>query len=182
MRWLTAVVLRGAALAGLWAFLAGWSAEYGIYGVVSVATATGFSLWLSPPQRQVDVRRWPRRVWFTVALALWFIGQSVIGGVDVAVRAVRRPVGIDPAVVTAPVELPPGHSRQLAMLMMNLMPGSMIQRGVHQTDDDVAATALTWSDGHSDQAAQVELHTLSASLNPAAQWRSLQQRVHRALD
>lgn len=106
-----------------------------------------------------------------ILLAGWFLGQSAAGGVDVARRALGRRPDIEPAVVRAPVDLPEGHARQLAMLLMNLMPGSMIQRAPGSTGHDAAASA---------GGDQVELHTLSVSLDPAGQWSRLQRRVAQA--
>lgn len=182
MRWVVGAVLRVVLLGVLWAALSSGSLDYAVYGVVSVVACTALSLWLSPPQAPVRLARWPRRLWFTAALCLWFVWQSVLGGVDVAVRSLRHPVRIEPAVVRAPIDLPEGHARQLAMVLMNLMPGSMIQR----TTDDDGATALVTTDP--DAAAtcalpqQVELHTLAAQLDPARQWKHLQHRVARAFE
>lgn len=182
MRWLVAAVLRAGILGVLWAGFTSASMDYAVYGLVSVLACTLMSLWLIPPESPTQIARWPRRVWFSGALCLWFLWQSVLGGVDVAVRSLRRPVRIDPTVVRAPIDLPEGHARQLAMVLMNLMPGSMIQR----TTDDAGATALVTTDP--DSAAicvspqQVELHTLAPELDPARQWKQLQHRVSRAFD
>ncbi|GAA1809017.1 Na+/H+ antiporter subunit E [Nesterenkonia flava] len=178
MRWLTTGVVRAALVTLLWIFFAGWNPEYVAYGMVSIAAATALSLWLLPPREPSRLQRWPLRVWFSAVLFVWFLGQSVAGGVDVAVRALRRPVKIEPAVVVAPLQLPEGHARQRALLMMNLMPGSMIQRVTDGAGDPARVTSTGWTT----TPAQVELHTLSASLNPAAQWQSLQQKVSRAME
>lgn len=166
MKYVIAGILRATVLAIIWVFFAGWSADYAIYGVVSVAAATAFSLALLPPQGNPNPLAWPRRAWFVTLLLGWFLWQSAKGGVDVAIRALKRTPDIDPEVITAKVALPEGHARQVAMLMMNLMPGSMIQRGPLTTEGPDA----------------VELHTLSATLKPAEQWRQLQQRTARAFD
>lgn len=184
MNWIVSVVLRTVALALVWGALAGWSAEYALYGVISVVSATAFSLLLVPPARGVvgragfTLHRWPQRCWYAVVLMLWFVKQSVRGGVDVALRALRREPDIDPLVVVAAVELPAGHARQLAMLMMNLMPGSLIQRDMpekHLPDAKAADPAQTTDPGWG----SVELHTIAAELDPAAQWAELQVRVGR---
>lgn len=158
MRWLTAIVVRGLLLTAAWVSLAGWHADYAAYGLLSVGAATALSLALLPPARD-GVRGWPGRAWGSVRLAGWFLAQAAVGGVDVAWRAVRRTPDIDPEVTFGAFLLPEGPSRQLAMLLMNLMPGTMVQRAV---------------DGG------VELHTLSADLSPVEQWEQLQRRVARA--
>lgn len=111
---------------------------------------------------------WPRRCWNTVLLMLWFAWQSARGGVDVALRALRRTPDIDPEVLVVPVELPQGHARQLAQLMMNLMPGTLIQaekqlttptHTQHTDTTDSAAAAGAWP--------VVVLHSISADLDAA---------------
>lgn len=74
-------------------------------------------------------------------------------------HALTKADNIALALVLIGVALPAGSGRQMAMLLMNLMPGTMVQRAV--------------SDG-------VELHTLSLELNPVEQWEQLQRRVARA--
>lgn len=173
MAWVVAVLLRALIFTLVWGSLAGAAPEYAIYGVVAVVAATGFSLVLLPPRRSVQIGGWPRRVWYTLVLVAWFIGRSAVGGVDVAVRAMKKRVDIAPAVVRAPLLLPDGHGRQVALLMMNLMPGSMVQRVITRSGVDADLTGHTADD----IATTVELHTLSESLQPAQQWAQLQHRV-----
>lgn len=168
MRWLVAAVFRALLLGMIWVALAGWEASYAGYGVISVAAAVALSLVLLPPGPPRP-GQWPRRAWSSVVLAGWFLWKSVVGGTDVSIRALKRTPDIAPAVVPAPYLLPAGHARQTATLLMNLMPGTMVQQVVGETG--VAAD-------HPDQhASGVELHTLSRSLNPAQQWEQLQRRV-----
>ena len=168
MKYVVTGLVRAAVLGLLWVFMAGWDADYAVYGAVSLAAATALSLALLPPRHQPAPARWPRRMWFSLLLILWFLWQSARGGVDVARRAVTPTVDIEPAVVVAAVRLPRGHALQLAMLMMNLMPGSMVQRGPRPADQGAGAEEV------------VEIHTLSQALNPAEQWRQLQLRTGRA--
>lgn len=178
MRWVAAVFVRAVLLGMVWVFFAGWEAEYAIYGVVSVAAATVLSLVLLPPQGPPRPAAWPRRGWFGLLLAAWFVAQSARGGADVALRALRGPRSIRPAVVEAGFELPPGHARELALTMMNLMPGSMVQRVVGAS----GGTADVVADRPVEEPHHVELHTLSTALNPAEQWAELQHRVQRAFE
>ena len=101
----------------------------------------------------------------------WFLWQSARGGVDVALRALKPTVDADPQVVIAPLELPPGAARQVALI---LMPGSAVQRMI--TEDGEPAHEPDHSPTH------VELHTLSLSLGPTEQWRELQHRTRHAVD
>lgn len=168
MKWVTALVLRATVLGVVWVSFAGWDLAYLGYGVVSVAAATALSLALLPPS-QPDIRRWPRRVWHSLVLAGWFLGKSVSGGVDVAIRALKPTPDITPAVVTVPVAVPPGPARQLALLLMNLMPGTMVQQVVD--DSDLPA------DSPGARVTAAKLHTLSRSLAPEQQWQQLERKV-----
>lgn len=171
MKLLLPVLTRAGLLGLLWMSLAGWSADYAVYGVISVVIATAFSVALLPP-RPARPRTWVGRTLALLTLAAWFVWQSVRGGVDVAIRAIRPSIDIDPRVVTATLDLPEGSVRQVALILMNLMPGSMVQRLI----DSAGNTAHAPTDSPSG----VELHTLSLSLEPANQWRELQRLVGRA--
>lgn len=168
VKYVVAGLARALVLGLLWVFFAGWETDYAIYGAVSVVAATGLSMALLPPLGPPAPARWPRRAWFSLRLAAWFLWQSASGGVDVARRAITATPDIEPTVVAAPVELPQGHALQLAMLMMNLMPGSMIQRGPLPAEQGAQNGEV------------VEIHTLSETLNPAEQWRQLQLRAGKA--
>lgn len=163
MRWIVSALLRATGFALLWAGMAGWSSDYAVYGLVSVALTTAFSLvLLTPAAARPSPGAWPRRCWSGASLATWFLWQAARGGVDVALRALRRTPDIDPQVLTVPVELPDAAARQVAQLMMNLMPGTLIQGEVTQ-----------------DGSPAVVLHTIAAELEPARQWSELQRRVGR---
>lgn len=201
LRWVSAVVIRTVFLALVWLLLAGPDPDYAIYGAVSVAAALLMSLWLQPPVRigaapagrgsaadasaPEELRRGevPAAVHqgaAGVVLVVWFLWQSVIGGADVALRAVRRRVDVDPVIERAPFLLPEGHARQLALLLMNLMPGSMVQQVIGQaaTDDESGdAHGSAGRQGAENTEEIVELHSLAAALRPAQQWEHLQQRV-----
>lgn len=155
MKYLVAVTLRSIFFGLVWAALGSWGNDYILYGVVSVVAATALSIALLRPE-DTRISAWPRRAWGALLLAGWFMGKAVVGGVDVARRAVSGTPDIDPTVVRAPLRLPPGHAREMSLLLMNLMPGSMVQRVIGE---------------------EVELHTLSAELKPAQQWEALQHRV-----
>lgn len=168
MNWLLAAVFRALLLGVIWIALAGWEVSYAGYGVISVAAAVALSLILLPPG-PLHPGQWPRRAWASVVLAGWFLWKSVAGGVDVSTRALKRTPDIAPAVVPAPYLLPDGNARQTATLLMNLMPGTMVQ----QVIDETGMTA----DHPRQNATGVELHTLSLSLDPGEQWEQLQRRV-----
>ena len=97
-------------------------------------------------------------------LAAWFFQQSVVGGIDVARRAILPTVDIAPAVVAVEVTVAEGPDQQLCYLLMNLLPGSLVQHVKTVNGKPVA-----------------EIHTLSLKLAPAEQWDTLQHRVQQAL-
>lgn len=172
-RWVMAGVLRAVVLGLLWGALSGADPDYLVYGAVSVTLATALSLLLLPPSARSSPRGWPRQLGSVAVLLGWFLGQSVLGGLDVARRVLARPVDIDPSVVTAPFALEPGHARQLALVMMNLMPGSMVQQVVSAEGEPADNTTR----GPVRPPSAVQLHTLSPQLDPADQWARLQRRV-----
>lgn len=162
MKWFIGAALRFVALGLVWLALSGADPANLVYGVIAAAAATALSLALLPPA-DPSVRHWPARLWGTIVLVAWFLQQSVIGGVDVARRAVWPTIDIAPAVVDVDVTLPEGPAQQLSLLLMNLLPGSMVQ---HVKDIDGKPVA--------------EIHTLSMDLKPKVQWETLQRRVQLA--
>lgn len=163
LRLIRVIAVRGALLTLVWVILAGWDAAYLGYGIVSVVSATALSLTMFPVRTRDSEPSASAfsQVKATLTLPLWFMRQSIVGGADVAWRAMRRRVDVEPAVVTASCRLPDGNALQVALLMMNLMPGTMVQRVTEDGDT-------------------VELHTLSTELDPVKQWEALQDRVERA--
>lgn len=162
MRWVVSTLLRVMLFGIIWVALSGASGDMLVYGIVAVIAATALSLGLIPPG-QPQPKVWPARMWGTIVLATWFLQQSIRGGIDVARRALTRHVDIAPEVVDVDVELPEGPAREVCYLLMNLLPGSMVQR-VRTTEQGTIA----------------EVHTLSMDLNPEDQWQRLQDRVQQA--
>jgi multicomponent Na+:H+ antiporter subunit E len=162
MKWVVGSLLRFAVFGLVWLALSGADPANIPYGVIAVAATTALSMALLPPA-QPTIRRWPARLWGTLVLVAWFLQQSIIGGFDVARRAVWPKVDIEPAVVDVHVTLPQGPAQQLSLLLMNLLPGSMVQHVKYVEDKPVA-----------------EIHTLSLDLEPKKQWAALQHRVQQA--
>lgn len=160
MRWIYGGVFRLVVFGVIWLALSEADPTQFVYGLFACATATAVSLWLLPPN-EPTIRRWPRRVWGTVMLAGWFIQQSFTGGVDVARRAIRPTVDVEPEIIDVVVELPEGAAQQVCLVLMNLLPGSMVQHTREVNGQTVA-----------------EIHTLSRELEPEKQWARLQNRVH----
>ncbi|MFD5867856.1 Na+/H+ antiporter subunit E [Corynebacterium sp. NPDC060344] len=151
-----AALLRGLAFATVWALLTRADSSYVVYGLVLVPLATALSLAVSPPRMVPAPRTWVPRAGRGIVLIGWFLGQTFLGGVDVAKRALAPEPDIEPHVERLPVRLPAGPARELAEAMINLMPGTVIQG----TGDD-----------------HVDLHVLSPDLDAAGQWAALEDRV-----
>ncbi|GIG40522.1 Na+/H+ antiporter subunit E [Cellulomonas phragmiteti] len=134
---LRAALVRGLALAVVW-----WAVTEGdvgtwVYGVVVVPLVAAATLVVSPPTgRRL---RLARRAVPGVRLAAWFVRQSLLGAVDVGVRAVQRPVRIDPVTVEHPLSLPAGTARVLCAQLYALMPGTLT---VDLRDDVLVAHVL----------------------------------------
>lgn len=150
---------RTIALGGLWLVLSGGA--YWYYGVPVVLAALALSCWVRPPGKARSSHRAHvvSRALAMVHLGVWFAWQSIKGGADVARRAARREVDIEPHYEDLPITLPPGAALDVSMLMISLLPGSL---GV-KTSDGILC-----------------LHVLSPDLAAADQWTTLQRLAARA--
>lgn len=153
------MVLRWLLMLGLWWVLSEGSVSYLGYGLLAATAATWASALLSPVRTPV-VRRGAagpvRRLRAVIGLVGWSLGQLVLGGVDVARRVVRRSVDVDPQTVTVDIRLEPGMTREFALGLMSLLPGTLVQG----------------TEGN-----RARLHALSPTLDAAGQWRELERRV-----
>ena len=119
MTWrLLPAALRAATFLILWLVLTDGSARSPLVAALSVAAATGASLWLWPPER--------RRVrWGAVPrLAGFFAIHALLGGLDVARRAVTPGLPLDPARIDYESGLTDEFALVLFVWMIGLMPGT----------------------------------------------------------
>jgi multicomponent Na+:H+ antiporter subunit E len=105
----------------------------GDLGIAVVAAAFGAALaaWLTPA---VPVRL---RLGSLPAFMTFFLIESFRGAVDVAWRALRRDLPIDPHLVHYRVSLPPGPARTLLAGVVSLLPGTLT---ADTTDDGASLT------------------------------------------
>src|SRR5512138_1087520 len=120
-RWVTTAVLHGAltrsaALACLWLILIGGKPVDLAVGAIVVAVATWTSLTLLPPGQS---RLRPVAL---VRLALRFLCQSVVAGLDVARRALDPRLPLRPGFVAFPTRFPPGAARNTFTTLTSLLP------------------------------------------------------------
>ena len=114
-----AAVVRGAGLLAFWVVLIGVGAGDIVVGLVTAAGATWVSLRLLPAGTG---RLYPVALG---TLALRFIWQSVVGGWDVARRALDPRLPVRPGFVAYAVGFPPGPARNVFTTLTSLLPGTV---------------------------------------------------------
>lgn len=92
------------------------------FGAIAVAAALEVGRRLAPPPAQH--MRWSRLPRFMV----FFIAHSLRGGLDVAMRALRPRMGLQPGIVDLPLGTQGDGPRALAALVVCLMPGTLTTR------------------------------------------------------
>ncbi len=151
------VARRAAVLAGVWVILVEGRPGDSLVGLpVAVALAL-YSLRLSPPRAShTSLRLLP-----LLGLTPRLIRLSLAGGLDVALRALRRPPDLDPAMVVYPLDPPhPGVAIGLSV-MLTLMPGTLAA--------EVAEDSIL-------------IHVLDRTQDVEAQLRPLEDGLRRGLD
>jgi multicomponent Na+:H+ antiporter subunit E len=130
------------------------------YGSVLVVAATAVSLLLRPPP--VDRRERAGvggRFVGSLLLLPWFVGRSLVGSLDVARRAMARPLDLDTGLVDVVLRLPPGDARLVVVDAVSLMPGTLSA----DLDGDL-----------------LRVHTLDVGTDVPAQVAALESRIARA--
>lgn len=111
------VARRGVVLAAVWLVLAGTSLEAMLLGLGCVSLATWLSLRLMPEGA-------PIRLFPLIAMAPRFVLRSLIGGLDVARRALDPRLPINPGWLEIVTALPDGGRVALGG-ELSLMPGTL---------------------------------------------------------
>ncbi|MDG4597621.1 MAG: Na+/H+ antiporter subunit E [Candidatus Contendobacter sp.] len=114
-----AAMARGAGFFGFWLLLIGPNPADLVAGLCAAAAATWTSLRLLPPGggrlRYAALAR----------LALRFGQESIMGGVDVARRALSVRLPLRPGFVVYPVRLPPGPACNTFGALTSVLPGTL---------------------------------------------------------
>ncbi|MFP4275059.1 MAG: Na+/H+ antiporter subunit E [Paracoccaceae bacterium] len=104
-------------LGGVWLVLTGPDPKGLALGILALPAATWFSLRLLPGAQ-------PLSLWRAAAHLPAFLAGSLLGGLDVARRALRPQPGLRPGWVEVPVRLPDG-GRVAMGAELSLMPGTL---------------------------------------------------------
>ena len=112
-------IARAVGFFALWIILTGGNPADLVAGSLAALAATWASLRLLPPGTA--------RVRLTALarLALRFLRQSIVAGVDVARRALDPRLPLHPGFVVYPVSLPPGPAQNVFTTLMSLLPGTV---------------------------------------------------------
>lgn len=117
------VALRLALAVAIWWALADGDIPGGAGAVVAAAavaaTAVAGLALRDRDRRRPRVHRMPR-------FAAFFLWRSVLGGVDVARRALTPRVAVDPGFVDNDPQLPEGSARALYIALVSVMPGTLV--------------------------------------------------------
>ena len=112
-------LLRAAGFLGLWLVLIGADPADLPIGIVTAAAATWASLRMLPPSG------WHLSPVAVARLALRFLYQSVVAGVDVAGRALDPRLPLRPGLVAYKVRFAPGTARNAFTTLTSLLPGTV---------------------------------------------------------
>jgi multicomponent Na+:H+ antiporter subunit E len=146
-------VVRAAAYGFLWwALTEGRGATW--FGAAVVGVVTVISLWLSPPG---GGRRWRAFPGFLV----WFIKESLRGGIDVARRALHPRLPLAPGFIDHRWRLAHAPGRVLMANLVNLLPGTL---------------SVEFKDSG------LRVHTIDRQLPVAAELDDLEARIARLLE
>lgn len=118
-----AIGARSAAAALLWWVLSEGRTDSWLIGAVAVSIAVAGSLWLTPP-----LARTSGRMRAIGIFALFFLGQSLRAGLQVAWLALAPGARIAPGSVDITLALPPGPPRYLLVGTLSLLPGTLSVR------------------------------------------------------
>jgi multicomponent Na+:H+ antiporter subunit E len=143
------IILRIGLLSLLWFVLA--EGEFRYWGLVLLAVlgGAGASLVLIPSSNLgFSVSGWARFI-------PYFLWQSVLGGIDVALRSIAIPVRLDPGYVEVEFRLADEPARVFVANTMSLMPGTL---SVSLDGDRLRMHVLDRSMPNQDRAREVEAH------------------------
>lgn len=117
--WWLGLLRRLAGFALLWVVLTGGTPGSWLAGGLAVVIAALVSLALRPP------RPWRGRLLGLLRFLPFFFRQSLLGGIDVAQRALAPGIRLNPVLLEYPLALRPGTSRIFLLNTVSLLPGTL---------------------------------------------------------
>ncbi len=141
---------RAAWFAVLWGLLTGGDAPSWVVGGPVVLAATVLSLRLRPDQS------WRWRLAGVLPMVWFFLRKSVRGGFDVARRALRPSLSLNPGALRFNTRLPSGSPRLFFAGLISLLPGTLVL-GIEE--------------------AALQIHMLEASHGADVELRALEEHV-----
>ncbi|WP_084185243.1 Na+/H+ antiporter subunit E [Desulfonatronum thiodismutans] len=144
------VMVRILGFSLLWWILTEGGSLFSVLGLLGVGLAVPASFRLLPP------RSWPLRPLAVIRFSPYFLRQSLLGGLDVASRAMRLRVDVTPTVITHVFALESESARVLFLWVVSLLPGT-------------AAVDL--------QGDKARIHVLDQRLADSATLRELERRI-----
>ena len=115
--------------------------------LVAIGGATAASLWLLPAKVLPSISASG-----LASFLVWFIRQSLAGGIQVAWLALRPGPPLRPALIELPLQVPPGLPRLLFTAALSLMPGTL---GVRLHENHLLVHVLDREQALSDDAARL---------------------------
>lgn len=144
---------NAAGFSGVWYVLAEGDPSSWWFGVPFVLAAT----WAARGVRSLRARGWSP-VGLAV-FAVYFVGESVMSGLDVALRAFRPRMGLHPAFVRYAIRLSSPRARYLFVHAITLMPGTL---SANLEDDDLVVHVLDRHAPYREDLERLELLTAYA--------------------
>jgi multicomponent Na+:H+ antiporter subunit E len=112
-------IFRAAGFMGFWLILTGADSDDLVVGLLAAGAATWVSL------RLMQAGHWHLNPVRFAGLTLHFLYQSISAGFDVAMRALKPDLPLQPGLVVYRTRLPEGVKRNTFCSIMSLLPGTL---------------------------------------------------------
>lgn len=120
-----ALAWRLLAFAFLWWLLTTGQQAAALFGAPFVVIAAVLSTWSRFRARPDSGGLYAVAPFALLRLVGFFLWHSLLGGIDVALRALRQPLPLTPDLFDYPLRLPPGPATVLMSGLVSLMPGTL---------------------------------------------------------
>lgn len=100
-----------------------WVVLDGVHSLAVAVPAAAAGAWVGARYAGIEPYGW--RPLQMLSFALYFVFESVRGGLDVAARALHPALPIEPHLLRYPIALPAGKPRTLLVSVVSLLPGTL---------------------------------------------------------